>query len=452
MTDGPLSGVIVAFDVDNTLLDPTGESYRRTVTEFLSQVDLGLPPDEAYGAYEGVRSHGYALERLGLANPIHHRGHPHALALMCITYGADPALLFELGIKHDERTRGLALLFHLAELHDARRAGPPADRLKAEMLIRGIVDRGLDAQRFRAEVERVAGHRIIAEWAAAYARIERSHESSDPGELIRGIASRGGTPVIISEGQWALQRRKLADLGVASLVSGRALITEAAAQPPALADFELALSDAITAHQEHRRGDVDENLVLLWYYRCVLDDWSAKTPAFYGRCLHALRANAHAAEEALRNFAFVGARDWRENPLRFVMVGDRYDRDVEPLIDLLGAGRATTIRLTQGKYGDQHPSSALPPDKRPFRSIPTWDALCVYLEQELIAEDVISIDMPPAILHGVHHREDLIERGLSSSLAAVRTVAGTLNNEHSIPRLRPSATGGFGANASSEPR
>lgn len=432
MTDGPLTGVVIAFDIDNTLLDPTGESYRKTVTEFLSRVDLGLPPDEAYDAYEEVRSHGHALERLGLANPIHDRGHPHVLALLCLTHGADPALLHELCITHDERSHGLALLFHLAELHDARRRGPPADRLKAEMHIRGIVDRGPDAQRLRAEIERVATLPIIGEWAAAYAEIESRFESSNPGTLIQNIINRGATPVVITEGRSALQRRKLEDLGVAPLFQGRALITEAAAQPPALAEFELALSDAIAAQQEHRGDHIDENLTLLWYYRCVLDDWAAKTPAFYGRCLHALHADVHSAEDALREFAYVAERDWRENPLRFVMVGDRYDRDVEPLIDLLGAGHATTIRITPGKYGDQHPSAQLPPDRQPSRSIPTWDALCAYLANDLVAEDLIPIDTPPAILHGVPRHQELIEKGISSSLAAVRAIAGALSKHQPI--------------------
>ena len=64
MPDRPLSGVVIAFDLDNTLLDPTGEGYRRTVAETLARMDLGLAPEAAFAAFEGSRSRGDALERL----------------------------------------------------------------------------------------------------------------------------------------------------------------------------------------------------------------------------------------------------------------------------------------------------------------------------------------------------------------------------------------------------
>ena len=70
----------VAFDVDNTLLDPEMRAYRETVVRFLEATDIGLPPDEAYDTFEEARATGHALERLGLRNPIHDRGNAEGLA------------------------------------------------------------------------------------------------------------------------------------------------------------------------------------------------------------------------------------------------------------------------------------------------------------------------------------------------------------------------------------
>ena len=42
--DGPHPVAVIAFDIDNTLLDPTGEGYRRTVEAFLAHTDTGLSP------------------------------------------------------------------------------------------------------------------------------------------------------------------------------------------------------------------------------------------------------------------------------------------------------------------------------------------------------------------------------------------------------------------------
>ena len=40
--DRDLHDVIIAFDIDNTLLDPDGSNYRRNVAKLLAMHNLGL--------------------------------------------------------------------------------------------------------------------------------------------------------------------------------------------------------------------------------------------------------------------------------------------------------------------------------------------------------------------------------------------------------------------------
>ena len=105
------------------------------------------------------------------------------------------------------------------------------------------------------------------------------------------------------------------------------------------------------------------------------------------------------------------------------MVGDRYDQDVEPLIDLLGPGVGLKIRLRCGKYGHLHPEDELPPDRRPDMTFTDWDSLATFLTEDLSRDRINPVTTPPDIVNRSDIRPDYIKRGLDSPYEAVRTVA-----------------------------
>ena len=151
--------------------------------------------------------------------------------------------------------------------------------------------------------------------------------------------------------------------------------------------------------------------------------WATKTPSFYARCLHALQLDRESPAAAFAKPVFVPADHWRTKPLHFVMVGDRYDKDVKPLMDLLGPDAAMKLQLRMGKYGELHPESELPPDRRPDRTFTDWDSLAKFLTDELRFKDVKPITTPPDIVPRNEVRTDYIKRGLDSPYEAVRLVA-----------------------------
>ena len=105
------------------------------------------------------------------------------------------------------------------------------------------------------------------------------------------------------------------------------------------------------------------------------------------------------------------------------MVGDRFDKDVEPLIELLGHGVGMKIRLQAGKYGHLHPEDRLLPDRRPDRTFTDWDSLAAFLADELTIDHIPSITAPPDIVDRAHVRRDYIDKGLDSPYEAIRLVA-----------------------------
>ena len=421
---GDLHDVVIAFDIDNTLTDPDGSGYRRTTAKFFTLHDLGLNAEDACDAIEAIRTRGDALERIGLANPRHERGCADGLAVLCLMHCINPNLQAELGINADDQSTHRGTFTELSGLERATREGNFDDRLDAACRIRKFCATSPRIVRFRGEVQRIAGHAAVQAWAESYATIENEEPVNDVRPLLEGLVSRGGTPIVITEGREEVQMRKIRRLRVADIFTGRVLITETSAKLPGIHELESTIGGLMDRriHSLCSSGESDA-LQLLWYFHCVVDEWATKSASFYARCLHTVRQNPNDPQSALAKFAVVPATQWAQQPLRFVMVGDRYDKDVLPLIELLGCDVGMTVRLRAGKYAALHPEDELPPHRRPSRTFTSWDALSTFLTDDLTVGDIQPITAPPPIVPPSELRWDYIDRGLKNTMESVRLVA-----------------------------
>ena len=109
--------------------------------------------------------------------------------------------------------------------------------------------------------------------------------------------------------------------------------------------------------------------------------------------------------------------------MRFVMIGDRWDRDVRPVIDLLGRDSCLTLRLTQGRYGEKYPDAKIDPSLRPHHKFAHWDDLIRFLTRSLTAACVDEITRPPDLLPRSELPREHVEPGRGSPFEAVRLVA-----------------------------
>ncbi len=414
-----LDGVVVALDVDNTLCDPTGGAYDATVCAFLALVDLGLDASHCFDAYEAVRAAGGALERMGLTNPMHERGHPHGLAVLCLTQAANPALCRELGIDDDKQADHRTVLAELIQRNRAARTGSPESRFEAARTLLTFLEESEPLRRFRDRARSVADHPTIVDWSRAYEPTAARHPTEDPRPLVASLIERGAIPVAISQGQSAIQQAKLDRLGLTAL-DGRLLTTQAAADLPGVAELDAAITAAL------RSPDPDPSTAVLFLYRCVIDTWETKSPWFYGRCLHAIQNDRDKPQAALSRASFVPSETWKQHPLRFVMIGDRYDKDVAPVLELLGRERCLTGRLRLGKYKGLDPQDELPAAERPHHTFEDWSAMVYFLTESLTAESVSPIATPPAIADPTMLSPDQLERGLDSPFEAIRSIAALL--------------------------
>ncbi len=490
MQDESLQDVVVAFDLDNTLTNPTGEAYNRSVREFLARSELRLDPDEGFKTFEEVRSHGIVLERLGLGNPIHERDHPDGMALLCLMGCKNPAVLRKLNVHAEDQPAYDIVLRRLRELHRGSRTGAHEQRLEAEITLRTAVRHRPEVRRLSDEIKRVALDPFVARLAKTYRDIALAQPVPDHRPLIEGLISKGATPVVISEGRTAIQLEKLHRLGLLEMLEGQVLVTEDAAKPPGIDELDEAISGRMDAHGGGASVSDDDELALLWHFHCLIDSWNDKTPWFFSRCLHAIQharavgwalptrngadagrilpgyvfrspkcrteaplldkegfgevlahcpppsfppcqggmPNADSPATSSHNPIFLPVQRWRDRPLRFVMVGDRYDKDVRPLMDLLGSNVGLKIRLQAGKYAHLHPADELPPDQLPDRTFTDWDSLSAFLTHDLRIDDIEPITAPPDIVPRDGIRSDFIERGLDCPIAAVRLVAEAVAN------------------------
>ena len=195
-----LDGLIVAFDLDNTLLDPTGLAYDVTVAEFLGKVDLGIRVTELAGAYEQARSSGRVFDRLGLRNPSHERGNPDALALLCLSERVGEALTDRIGVRLRDPVRVRRTMAELFQWERATRHGQISQRLSAEISLRRAL-RDPKVAELRDEVRRLAATPMISDWACTYQFVECRHPVDNHQPMIESLVSRGAVCVGIRKAE-----------------------------------------------------------------------------------------------------------------------------------------------------------------------------------------------------------------------------------------------------------
>lgn len=423
MDAGGLSGVVIAFDLDNTLLDPTGRAYRQTVLSFLESIVADLGEEGGLAAWEDVRRQGPAMERLGLANAIHERSHPHTMALFMMKYSPGQPVLEEMGITPWERSGYAALLYALRGLDGFTRHGTLAARLEAEINLRQELAINPVADRFRAEVERLAEHPLTQRWSSIYRALELSERVDDRTSLIDALEKRGAEVVVISEGRVAVQEAKLARLGLLGRMRDRLLISREVADLPGITELHARVARLIERQHGKPQPRPDEELAQLWRYHVLAENWSRKTPWFFARCLHALKTSLDRPRTVMHDSLYLSSTDWGREPLRFVMVGDRLRRDIEPLLRAtLGRG-GMTLHLRAGKYASEAPDPDRDEPLHPDRTFGHFDRLADFLASELNAADVRALGIPPAIAPREDMPDETIRWGRAYRLGIVQTMA-----------------------------
>ncbi len=392
-----LSGLIIAFDIDGTLYDPGGSAYRSTTGEILKALNLGLDELSAWNAYESLRRMGRGIERLGLRNPNHFRTHAETLAVLYVLFADASRLRTISRISPLVRDVMRESLQRLDESLPDRGETDWRLRLVRQRHVRALLRSDVSLSLLRDEVRRIASQPVVADWVSRCEAIEKEAKLHDPTALLELLENRGANLVVISEGLVEVQQAKLARLGIEHFFSGRVLITQAAGAVPGIEALDHALEPFLDSDADSVNEAGHGDLTMLWQARCIVSLWSTKSPWFYGRCLHALRADATNPAAALKRLAMVPREVWTDQPLRFVMIGDRYDRDIAPIQSVVGTSQCLTVRLADGRYAQEFDSTSLPPPRRPSQTFSSWQALAEFLANQLSKNTIPPLSVTPSI-------------------------------------------------------
>lgn len=385
----------VLIDLDHTLWDKQRSGVESARAEALGRLRGGMSEEQAVRSYELLRSRSALLEWFGVASPNHEPGSARTLAVWMVWAGADS----------ESRRGGLGerLRAWAEQAAEIERSGGRHWAERRRALMRAVQADGAWARLVARVGELAEDERVRAASAAYEGRVVyRLAEGAEA--FLDSWSRRAGTSVwIVSEGLEAVQQEKLSRLGLAERWSGRLLTTGLAAWP---------------AGAEKLWDRPDEESADVW--RSVLHLWSEKTAWFFGRVLHALQAGGERARESLVDVEVAGAQVWRERPMRFVMIGDRYDKDIEPLVMLLGAGVGHKVRLRRGRYAEQAaPAEAT---ARPDAEFVDWAQVDAHL-RALRPEMLEGVDVMPRIVPEGFVSAGELEAGRRSALAVVRRMA-----------------------------
>ncbi|MDH3402925.1 MAG: 2-phospho-L-lactate transferase CofD family protein [Acidobacteriota bacterium] len=173
--------------------------------------------------------------------------------------------------------------------------------------------------------------------------------------LLETLAGEGVAAVIVTEGSTRIQRAKIEHLGLEDLATA-VVVTDRTLGVRSLAAELFRHSRLQTTVAEPVPAAYD-----------LLSRYLVKTPWFYARLVHALvAAGPHGLAAAVEGPLFLTPGQWSAAPRpRLAAVGDRYHKDLEPLLAACPRGVAA-FRVVQGRYADEHPLSEIVAGGRPL--------------------------------------------------------------------------------------
>lgn len=425
---------IVFLDLDNTLFDNQG-MREKAASQALKCLDLDVPSAEKLDCYKSAYNVSDALMTIGVKDAKRLWHPPIFFAAMMILFSRDRKWLSTMNLT---RKRQEQFIQKLQKIQKAIKGLlTEAHFEKRDMLHRELVETRLSPEihEFLRALNKVAieeRYNLTAdEFKKVLLCVLRPQE--EVREFLEAIENAGIHFYIVSEGDADHQKEKLKYVGLHENFKDRVLTTESAGKPRGVKQIEERLK---LIEQEGQRDTVslDSNLEwhMLLYFTTLLERFRDKTESrFYARIVHAVLKNGNNPEKSLDDFAYVDFKSWRvRDSARLAMIGDRYEKDVLPLIKLWGRKNVITVRLKFGRYERCFPESRIKVDRRPTATFTHFGEIERYLLDEAAWKRV---DPLPWIGHfGIPlHKgnESFIEWALKSDIPLLCKMATILIDE-----------------------
>jgi hypothetical protein len=133
----------------------------------------------------------------------------------------------------------------------------------------------------------------------------------------------------------------------------------------------------------------------------MLKEYEDKSnPLFFGRIIHAIVSDPKNPCKALKNFTIVSSDEWvKRNNIKIAMIGDRYDKDIRPLINLLGKRNVITIHYRKGKHGKSFLPHSIAPSQKPDLTENSFRKIQKFLLTDEVWQKTRMIKSPPKFIN-----------------------------------------------------
>ncbi len=194
--------------------------------------------------------------------------------------------------------------------------------------------------------------RLFREYIGAHASLAEGAR-----DLISRLTDLGAEVHVVSEGDTAVQSFKFHSLGLKELAETCVVTDATCAVTPILGELFALYKDS---------PDTPQEVVPLYDQ---LAAYTVKSPAFFSKLLHALKDRGEGnVQERMQSARFCTGQEWQCSPeFSLVMIGDRYRKDLEPLLRICPSG-AKAYRLLSGRYSREDPLDQLIAEHRPLPS------------------------------------------------------------------------------------
>lgn len=234
----------------------------------------------------------------------------------------------------------------------------------------------------------------LEERALTFRRYVESNASLVPGatDLITDSFDAGAEIHVVSEGDFAVQRFKFDSLKLKDLVS-TCIVTDVTCGVGGLLDeLFLFYKDFPIEHIAPAVAEIYDQLAPL----------TIKSPAFYTKLLHALRDSASGnLQDRIKSPRFLTPAEW-ESGLAYclIMIGDRYRKDLEPLLQVCSSG-LQSFRVVTGRYLEEDPLHEIVLQGRPMPTLFVGDLLSLKLPVAATLRDFHeAVQRPVPVLPG----------------------------------------------------
>jgi phosphoglycolate phosphatase-like HAD superfamily hydrolase len=186
----------------------------------------------------------------------------------------------------------------------------------------------------------------LAERSRVFREHVASHANLAPGaqELIVQLKDADAELHVVSEGDSTIQRFKFDSLRLAELVES-CVVTDVTCGV-------LSILDEL--FQLHKELEIEQVPPFVAELYDALAPFTIKSPAFFAKLLHSVMDTSPGTlQQRLQAPRFLTAQEWQDAPGRsVVMIGDRYRKDLEPLLRVCSAG-VKTFRVVTGRYSEE---------------------------------------------------------------------------------------------------